>query len=391
MLIPFRYNLRSLRVRWITTLVTAVSVGLSVTVFIAVMALAEGMRAAFVSTGEPLNVIVLRQGSQTETNSIIERSRADVILTLNGIAQGTSGELKGVSLASPELAVFVNQARRSGGTSNVVIRGLSDAGRALRPNVRLVQGRWFRPGLRELTVSRAIAERFVDCGFGERLGTGKASWTVVGVFDAGQTAYGSEMWTDVGDAANAFGRGNSYSSVLLQASDAATARELIDRVSDDQRLQLKAEPEAKYYADQTSVSTPIRILGNFIAFIMAFGSIFAAMNTMYAAVSARIREVAVLRILGFSPGSVLLSFLLESLVLAALGGVLGGILALPLNGLATGTANWLSFSEITFEFRITPALLANGMIFALLMGAVGGILPAARAARQRAAIALRAL
>lgn len=387
MLIPFRYNLRSLRVRWVTTVVTAVSVGLSVAVFIAVMALAEGLRTVFVATGWPLNVIVLRQGSQTETNSIIEHSRADVITTLEGIAQTSQGR----PLDSSELTVFVNQQRRSGGTSNVVIRGLGSAGRELRPNVKLVEGRWFRPGLRELTVSRSIAERFLDCGLGEQLGTGKASWKVVGIFDAGQTAYGSEMWTDVNDAANAFGRGNSYSSVLMQARDAAAMRGLIDRISEDQRLQLKAEPEIAYYASQTSTATPVRILGNFIAFIMAFGSIFAAMNTMYASVSARIREIAVLRVLGFSPASVLLSFLLESLALAAMGGVLGILFALPLNGLATGTTNWLSFSEMTFQFRITRALLQQGMIFALIMGAAGGILPAARAARQRAAIALRAL
>jgi putative ABC transport system permease protein len=387
MLIPFRYNLRSLRVRWVTTLVTAISVGLSVTVFIAVMALAEGLRNVFVATGEPLNIIVLRQGSQTETNSIIEHSRADVITTLEGMAQNAAGQ----PLVSAELTVFVNQPRRSGGTSNVVIRGLADMGRELRPRVRLVQGRWFRPGLRELTVSQSIAERFSDCGLGEQLGTGKASWKVVGIFDAGQTAYGSEMWTDVHDVANAFGRRNSYSSVLMRARDTTTLRGLTERISDDQRLQLKAEPEMQYYASQTSTATPVRILGNFIAFIMAFGSIFAAMNTMYAAVSSRVREIAVLRVLGFSPGSVLLSFLLESLVLAAMGGALGIILALPLNGLATGTTNWLSFSEMTFQFRITAALLQQGMIFALIMGAVGGILPAARAAQQRAAIALRAL
>jgi len=374
-------------VRWVTTIVTAVSVGLSVAVFIAVMALAEGLRDVFVTTGQPLNVIVLRQGSQTETNSIIEHYRADVILSLDGIAADEQGK----TLASPELTVFVNQQRQGGGTSNVVIRGLSEAGRKLRPQVKLVQGRWFRPGLRELTVSRSIASRFANCGLGDELGTGKATWTIVGIFDAGQTAYGSEMWTNVDDVANAFGRGNSYSSVLLQARDAVTVAALSARISDDQRLQLKAQAEPDYYAQQTATATPIRILGNFIAFIMAFGSIFAAMNTMYAAVSARVREIAVLRVLGFSAASVLASFLLESLLLAGIGGVIGLALSLPLNGLATGTTNWLSFSEMTFQFRITLELLERGMIFALVMGAVGGILPAARAARQRAAIALRAL
>ena len=387
MLIPFRYNLRSLRVRWVTTLVTAVSVGLSVTVFVAVMALAEGLREVFVTTGEPLNLLVIRQGSQTETNSIIERSRTEVISALEGVAAGPQG----APMISAELAVFINQPRRTAGSSNVVIRGLTDRGREMRPQVRLVQGRWFRPGLRELTVSRSIAERFSNCGLGEQLTTGRASWTVVGVFDAGQTAYGSEMWTNVDDLANVFERRSNFSSVLMRARDSAALRALSDRISNDRRLQLKALAEPEYYASQTMTATPVRILGNTIAFIMAFGSIFAAMNTMYAAVSVRVREIAVLRVLGFSPVSVLLSFLFESLLLAGLGGLLGIVLALPLDGLATGTTNWLSFSEMTFQFHITPGLLQQGMIFALILGAIGGILPAAKAARQRAAIALRAL
>jgi len=387
MLIPFRYNLRSLRVRWVTTLVTAVSVGLSVTVFVAVMALAEGLREVFVTTGEALNLLVIRQGSQTETNSIIERSRTEVISTLEGIA----ADSQGAPMISAELAVFINQPRRTAGSSNVVIRGLTDRGREMRPQVRLVQGRWFRPGLRELTVSRSIAERFSNCGLGEQLTTGRASWTVVGVFDAGQTAYGSEMWTNVDDLANVFERRSNFSSVLMRARDSAALRALSDRISNDRRLQLKALAEPEYYASQTMTATPVRILGNTIAFIMAFGSIFAAMNTMYAAVSVRVREIAVLRVLGFSPVSVLLSFLFESLLLAGLGGLLGIVLALPLDGLATGTTNWLSFSEMTFQFHITPGLLQQGMIFALILGAIGGILPAAKAARQRAAIALRAL
>jgi putative ABC transport system permease protein len=386
-LIPLRYNLRSLRIRWVTTLVTAVSVGLSVTVFIAVMALAEGLREVFVSTGEPLNLLVIRQGSQTETNSIIERSRAEVISTLENIA----ADSRGAPMVSAELAVFINQPRRTSGSSNVVIRGLSELGREMRPQVQLVQGRWFRPGLRELTVSRSIAERFANCGLGEQLRTGRATWTVVGIFDAGQTAYGSEMWTNADDLGAAFERRGNFSSVLMRAKDANAMQWLSERISNDRRLQLKAQSEPDYYASQTSTATPVRVLGNVIAFIMAFGSIFAAMNTMYAAVSTRVREIAVLRVLGFSPVSVLLSFLFESLLLAGLGGLLGMALAMPLNGLATGTTNWLSFSEMTFQFRVTPALLRQGMIFALVLGAAGGIFPAAKAARQRAAIALRAL
>lgn len=386
MMIPLRYNLRSLRVRRVTTLVTALGIGLTVTVFIAVMALVEGMRNTFVSTGHPLNLLVIRQGSQTETTSILEREPTDVIRTLEGITADPDGR----PMVSVERMVFINQPRRTEGTSNVVIRGLEPMGRELRPQVKLVEGRWFQPGMRELTISRAIAERFVDCSLGEHLGTGRAKWTVVGIFDAGQTAYGSEIWTDVNDLGNAFERYN-YASVLLRGRDATTLRSLQDRVTNDRRLQLKAVPETQYFAEQTRAASPIQILGNIIALIMAIGSAFAAMNTMYAAVAARVREIAVLRVLGFSPASVLISFLLESLILAALGGVIGALLALPLNGLATGTTNWFSFSEMTFQFRVTPAILWQGLIFALVMGAAGGFLPAMRAARQQAALALRAL
>jgi len=386
MLIPLKYNLRSLCVRRVTSLVTAVGVGLTVAVFIAVMALVEGMRNTFVSTGEPLNLIVIRQGSLTDTTSIIERERTDVIPTLEGIAADAQGRPR----ASVERVVFINQARRTGGTSNLVIRGLTEAGRELRPQVKLAEGRWFRPGLRELTVSRSVAERFVDCGLGEHLGTGKAQWSVVGIFDAGQTAYGSEIWSDVNDVGNAFDR-QSFASLLVRARDAEALRALADSISNDRRLQLKAAPEKQYFADQTGAATPIQILGNVVALIMAVGSAFAAMNTMYAAVAARVREVAVLRVLGFSRSSVLLSFLVESLVLAAFGGLIGVLLALPLNGLATGTTNWFSFSEMTFQFRVTPALLLRGLIFSLVMGTAGGLLPAVRAARRPAALALRAL
>ena len=386
MFIPLKYNLRSLRVRRVTTLVTAVGIGLTVTVFVAVMALVEGMRNTFVSTGDPQNLLVIRQGSQTETLSMLQREATDVIRTLEGIATDAEGRPQ----VSVERMVFINQPRRTGGSSNVIIRGLDPMGRALRPQIRLVEGRWYQPGLRELTVSRSIAERFVDCGLGEHLGTGNARWTVVGIFDAGQTAYGSEIWTDVNDLGNAFER-YAYSSVLLRARDALALQALRDRIAADRRLQLKALPERQYFADQIQAATPIQILGNIIALVMAVGSAFAAMNTMYAAVAARIREIAVLRVLGFRPASILASFLVESLILAALGGVIGTLLALPLNGLATGTANWITFSEMTFQFRITPALLLRGLMFAAVMGAAGGLLPAVRAARQPVALALRAL
>lgn len=385
MLIPIKYNLRSLAVRRLNTVLTAFSIAMTVAVFITVLALAEGIDDTFVSTGSPRNLLVLRQGAQSDTISIVPREVGQSIRALPGIERGPSGE----PMVSAERIIFVDLPRREAGSSNVVIRGLGSKGRELRPDARLKEGRWFRPGARELTVSRAIANRFVHCGVGDEIRTGRNRWRIVGVFDAGQSAFGSEIWTDTDDIANAFSRFD-YSVLLVRAESAARIEQLRNDIESDRRASLAAMREVDYYADQTKSATPIRIVGNIIAIVMAIGAAFAAMNTMYAAVAARIHEVAILRAIGFSPRSVLLSFLVESLVLSLLGGVLGILLALPVNGLATGTTNWFSFSEMAFQFRITPTLLARGLAFALVMGVVGGILPALRASRHSAARTLRA-
>ncbi|HVT45553.1 MAG TPA: FtsX-like permease family protein [Thermoanaerobaculia bacterium] len=386
MYIPLRYNLRNLLERRVTTAVTVLGLGISVAVFVAVMGLVEGIRNTFVSTGHALNVLVLREGAQSETGSIIVRDAADVIRGAPGIAPDENG----VAMVSLERVVYVNLPRRSSGSSNVVIRGMPAMGRRLRPDVHLTDGRWFRPGARELVVSGAIAARFRHCSPGDQLKTGRVIWTVVGIFDAGQTAYASEMWTDGDDVAGAFSRFN-HSVGLVRAADAQGSIELQRVIAGDRRASLAAMPETDYYAQQTKAAAPIRILGNIIALVMAIGSAFAAMNTMYAAVAARGREIAVLRALGFSNSSIMLSFLTEAAMLAVAGGVLGGLATLPINGLATGTTNWFSFSEMTFQFRITTSLLARGVAFALIVGLAGGILPALRASRQTLANALRAL
>lgn len=386
MLIPLKYNFRSLRVRRLTTLMTALGIGLTVSVFIAVMALVEGMRETFVSTGEALNLLVIRQGSLTETMSVLDREAVEVIKFLDGVALDAQGE----PLVTADRIVFINHPRKSGEPSNLLLRGVGPQALKLRPGLRLVAGRWFRPGFRELTLSRSIAERFQDCGLGDRLQTGRAEWTVVGIFDAGRTAYGSELWTDVNDLGNAFER-QLYSSVLLQARDAAALAGLAEMISTDRRLKFKAQREQDYFAEQTKAATPIQAVGWVIAVIMAVGSCFAAMNTMYAAVAHRTREVGMLRVLGFRRWAVLVSFEVEAVLLALLGGVLGGLLSLPLNGVATGTTNWVTFSELTFAFRITPVLLLKGLVFAAVMGALGGFLPAFRAAQQGVVTALRAV
>ena len=386
MFIPLKYNLRNLVVRRTSTLLTVFGIGVSVAVFVATMALVEGIRQTFVTTGDPLNVLAIRDGAQSETGSIIEPGPALTARTLTGIAAASDGR----PLVSLERMVYVNHDRITSGSSNVAIRGLDTFGRELRPAARLAAGRWYTPGRREITVSRTIATRFRDCALGDELITGKVRWTVVGIFDAGHSAYASEIWTSADDIASAFHR-NVYSDVLMRAADPNAERALIAQMANDSRMRLDARSEPAFYATQTQTATPIRIVGNVIAVIMAVGSAFAAMNTMYAAVASRGREVAVLRALGFSRRAIAASFVSEALLLAVAGGVVGGLGVIPLNGITTGTTNWLSFSEMTFHFAVTPALIARGVAFAAVMGLAGGILPALRASRLSPAQAMRAL
>jgi len=338
------------------------------------------MDETFVATGDARNIITLRRGAISETGSIIDVGAPLVVRNFPGI-----------EAISAERLVYVSTPRLSGtGSSNVVIRGLGDTGRALRPQVRLVRGRWYRPGARELTVSRSIASRFRDCALGDEFPTGSVRWKVVGLFDAGSTAYSSEMWTDPDGPATAFSR-RAWSDIVVRATDKAAIAPLLHLLDTEPRIDVDARTEINYFAEQTKASSPVRILGNVVAVIMAVGSAFAAMNTMYAAVGSRTREIAVLRALGFSGRAVALSFLSEAVLLSVVGGVIGGLAALPLNGLATGTTNWFTFSEMNFAFAITPSLLARGILFAIAMGTVGGVLPAMRASRLSAAAAMRAL
>lgn len=378
MAIPLAYNLRNLRVRLFSTAMTVLSVGLVVAVFIGVMALARGLEEALVATGEPLNVVVLRQGSQVETSSAVRRDALQVIQYLPGVAVDAAG----APLVSPEVIVLLNLPKQGDGQgANVMVRGLRSKGFALRPQIRVVEGRPFRPGLREIIVGRAVAERFQNARLGDALRFGRSTWKVVGIFEAGRTAYASEIWTDAAELADDFDRAD-YSAVFLRAENPTVLRGITERISSDQRLHLKALAEPDYYEEQTKTSGPIKVLGSFMAVLMAIGASFAVMNTMYAAVARRSREIGILRVLGFRPGSILLSFLLESLALALLGGLLGCVLALPIHGLTTGTMNFRTFSDITFAFRITPDLLLRGAGFSLVMGVLGGLLPARLASRQ---------
>jgi putative ABC transport system permease protein len=385
MAIPLKYNLRNLAVRRTTTAMTAFSITLTVTVFVVLMALAQGLQTSLTATGHPLNLIVMRDGSQSETQSSVQRDALQTIKYLEGIAKNAKGE----PVVSPELVVLINLPRRGQVQgSNVTIRGLGPDGFAMRKEFKLIEGREVRPGLREVIVSTRIAERFQNCGLGDRLKFAKGYWTVVGIFDAGNTAFASEIWTNVDDLGPDFDR-DAYSSVLVRATDAGAVQRLKKAVTDDRRLHLKAETEQEYYERQTRTAAPIKFLGIFIAALMAVGASFAAMNTMYAAVARRTKEIGVLRVVGFSRGSILLSFIIESSLIAALGGFLGCVLALPINGVTTGTTNFMTFSELAFSFQITPRLMLNGMIFAVLMGFIGGLFPAWRAAHENIVTALR--
>jgi putative ABC transport system permease protein len=384
MKIPLKYNLGSLWVRRVGTLMTALGIGLTVAVYITMQALVGGLDATFVETGHPNHLIVIRDGALNEVNSYFDRNLLGTIKLLPGIRADESGE----PLAAGELLVVINHPRVTGESSNLVVRGTTPTGLKLRPEAKLMQGRWFRRGLREVAVSESVSRRFQNMGLGSRFRMSRSEWTVVGIFNAGGTAYDSEVLTDAEDVAQDWDR-PIYTSMLLEAIDGAAAQSIVQRVADDRRIHLQAVSQQKYFRDQTVSSIGIKALGTFIAVVMAVGSCFAAMNMMYAAVMSRTKEVGTLRALGFSRWSILSSFLVESTLLAILGGFLGCLMALPFHGISTGTANFTTFSEVLFNFRITPKILAHGMIYASIVGILGGALPARRASRVTMIEALR--
>jgi putative ABC transport system permease protein len=387
MALPLTYNFRNVLVRWRATLATIVGIGLVVAVFVLVQSLAVGLEKSAGNTGDPRNIMIVRKGSTAESTSMVSLSQFQIIRYWEQIARDDAGR----PLISADLICLISQPRlEGGGEANVSVRGLTAMGRALRPQVKLVSGRWFTPGQREVTVSRKLARRFAGFHMGDTFRTAGNTLTVTGEFDGGNSAFDSEVWMDADEARSLFDR-ESYSSLLVRAASPEAAKALVARIENDKRLPLLAEPEVKYYGDQTSTALPIRILGNFLATAMSIGAVFAAMNTMYASVGARTREIGTLRVLGFRRRTILAGFIVEGAFLAAIGGVLGCLLALPLHGVSTGTMSFNSFSETVFEFRITPWLAAKGMIFAVAVGVAGSLLPAIRAARLPVITALKSV
>ncbi len=377
MLHLFKYHFRSVFVRWRSTVATILGLALVVAVFVVLQALAAGIESSSGNTGDPRNLLVVRQGALAETTSVVTREQYNIIRYQTSVARDTDGQ----PLATADVDIILNLPRIDGsGSANAFLRGVGPQARQLRPQVTLVAGRWFEPGRREVVVARRLAARFAAMRLGDRFKSGGVELTVVGHFDGDRSAFDSEIWMDADEARNAFDRPD-FSSVLLRPASADAAATLKPLLEAERRLKMKVVPEIDYYREQTRSAMLPRLLGNGLAVIMSIGAVFAAMNTLYASVGARTREIGTLRVLGYRRRSILLGFLLEGALLAAIGGVLGCIFALPMQGYSAGTIGWETFTETVFEFQITPALATKGVLFSVGVGLVGSFLPALRASR----------
>jgi putative ABC transport system permease protein len=380
------YNLRSMLVRKGTAAMTAGGIAMVVAVFVMTLAIAQGFRATLVASGSLQNAIVLRKGATAESLSAVLRSDVPLVESLPQVARAADGH----PLASPELVVAIALPRQSDGQpANVPVRGVGSRAYDVRDTLAIVEGRRFTPGTREINVGKMAVGRFTGLTLGSDVKFGAATWKVVGIFTADDASFESEIWGDIDLMAPAFQR-TGYQSITVKLVDPATFDAFKSAIEGDPRLYLQPQRERDYYTAQSVVmTTVIRVFGSFVTLILSIGAVFGAMNTMYAAVAYRTREIGTLRALGFSRFRIVTAFIAESTALALVGGLVGCVLALPVHGLSTGTTNFSSFSEVAFKFRITPLLLVEGLSFAALMGAAGGLLPALRAARIPVARALR--
>ena len=387
--VPIAYNFRSIRVRWASAVVAVLGIAGTVGVFIAMLSLARGFRATLVSSGSADNALITRAGATSEMTSGVSLDSVKIIQDAPGIARGADGPL-----LTPEAVLMAPIPLRSTGTdANVELRGVSPNVLAIRSNVKIIAGRMFRPGLSEIVVGKNAKTTYTGLTLGSTIWLGSARWQVVGIFDAGGSAFDSEVWGDAHLLNGAYKRPDTLSqSVTVHLASPAALQQLKDSLTGDPRLNVDVTREIDYYAKQsTRMTTLITRLGGFVAVIMAIGAVFGALNTMYSAVAERGREIATMRALGFGGANVVLSFVFEALMISLFGGVLGCLAVLPLNGWTTSTMNFQTFSNLAFAFKITPLLLLGGVSFALVMGFLGGILPAIRAARLPVAAALRAL
>ena len=389
MAIPVVYNLRSVKQRWTSSIVAVLGIAGTVGVFVAMLSLAKGFKATLVSSGSYGNAMVRRAGSTSEMDSSVSLDQVRILQDAPGVARRGDGPL-----VTPEVVVVAAFPLRSTGTdANVQVRGVSSKALEVRDRVKIIEGRMFQPGVAELVVGHNATNTYTGLTIGNSVKFGGGSWQIVGIFDAGGSAFDSEVWCDARVLNQIYHRPEGiFQSVTVHLTSPGDLQKFKDAVTTDPRMSVDITREVEYYDKQSRVlTTLIVVLGSIVAFIMGIGAVFGALNTMYSAVAERSREIATLRALGFGAGSVVTSFMIEALLISFLGGALGCIAVLPINGLTTGAMNWQTFSHLAFAFRVTPLLLVLGTAFALTMGVIGGFFPALRAARRPVAPALRGL
>lgn len=389
-MIPVKYNLRNLRVRWVTTLMTSLFTGLLVCASVMVFGLVDGLMRTFTVSADEQKLIFLRKGSDNETSSDIAGETASRLGALEGIATDAAS---GLRMSSAETVTIQTKPRRGDTIAvNLIVRGMSEAGRTLRPGFKIVNGRDLRSGTNEAITSPSIAGRFQNCGLGEQLNINGVNFEIVGLFEASGSTAESEVWTDVNNLSAARKQqAEYYSVVMMQAASRAARDKIVEliKTNDDEFKDLDVKDEKEYFQSQLTIIRAIRSIGYYLAGFLSVGAMFGAANTMYSAVANRAREIGTLRALGFGRWNILLSFLFESIVLCLIGGVLGCLATVPLNGMTSGTQNPMMFSEVTFSFHFGPRVLLQGVLLAAVMGLVGGLFPAVRAIRMNIVKALR--
>ena len=389
MAIPVIYNLRSVKARWSSAIVAVVGIAGTVGVFVAMLSLARGFKATLVSSGSADNAIIMRAGATSEMTGGVTIDTVKIIQDLPGIARSADGPL-----VTPEVVLVAPIPLVSTGTdANVEVRGVSKNVLEIRKNIKIIQGRMFTPGLSEIVVGKNANSSYAGLTLGNTISLGSVRWNIVGIFDAGGSAFDSDIWGDAHLIGPAYNRPDVYfQSVTVHLTSPAAFQQLKDAATADPRLNVDVTREIDYYSKQSNrLTTLITVLGGLVAAVMAIGAVFGALNTMYSAVSERGREIATMRALGFGGPSVVFSFVIEALLISFVGGLIGCLAVLPLNGLTTGAMNLQTFSHLAFAFKITPELLIKGVVFALFMGVLGGLAPAIRAASLPISHALREL
>src|SRR5438132_4901990 len=384
-MIPLKYNVQNLKARGVSTLLSILGIGIVIAVMLSMMALYNGVKKATTTAASKDAMMVLREGAQAEVSSWVTKEAYRIIRALPGIQKDSKAQ----PLISPEIVIAFKIPKKDNPKgSNVIVRGVTQNAFAMRPYVHLVQGRMFRPGSSEVIVARRIRDRFLNIDLGDTFKFGPQQWNVVGVFDAGKSAFSSEMWADVDYLGQARKR-TAYSSLLVRPVDRAAFESIKAAIANDNRLKLQVKSESQYYDEQTNGLLGIVVLVFIVALFMVAAAVLATMNTMFAAVSSRKKELATMRAIGYKRRQILLAMVIESAFVAFLGGVAGIILALPVNFISTGTINWQTFSEVAFNFDVDRGVALMGLILAVVSGVIGGLIPAATAARMPIVQALR--